>query len=528
MNRKQTLNTLRTQVAWDIIVIGGGATGLGVALDAVTRGYKTLLLEAHDFAKGTSSRSTKLLHGGVRYLAQGNLELVSEALRERGRLAHNAPHLFHAQPFIIPCKNWLGASYYRVGLGMYDKLSGKLGIGATNMLSRDEARARLPAVKHEQLNLGICYYDGQFDDARLALTLAQSVHDHGGTVLNYCAVTGLEKNEAGKICGVRCRDELDGGEEMVLQAACVVNAAGAFADTVLAWDDAGKPPRILLSQGTHLVLDAEFMPGTDALMVPKTSDGRVLFAIPWHGKLLVGTTDTPVPAAEYEPKPLAQETEFILNTLKDYLQRTPTAADVKSVFVGLRPLVKPADSSQSSKEVSRSHVVEVSPSGLLSIFGGKWTTYRQMAQDGVDKAIQAGLLPERACQTENLRLHGAEGASEGFGKSHLSVYGGDAVRIRALAEQDETLSLRIHPDHPYTYAQVAWALEHEAAHTLEDVLARRIRLLFLDAAAAAACAAEVADFIAVRLGWGAERTAREIESFNALSRQYLLSTVQAA
>lgn len=521
MNRNEMLARLNAQQTWDVVVIGGGATGLGVALDAVTRGFTTLLLEGHDFAKGTSSRSTKLLHGGVRYLAQGNLPLVMEALRERGRLARNAPHLFHAQPFIIPSPNTCKSAYYMAGLWLYDRLAGKLGIGRTRYLGYGETASRLPAVRAEKRASGVCYFDGQFDDARLALSLARSIADHGGTVLNHCAVTALDKNDAGKICGVRCRDTLGGGEYSV-SAKCVVNAAGAFTADVLAWDDAAAAPRILLSQGIHLVLDGDFLAGPDALMVPETSDGRVLFAIPWHGKLLAGTTDTPVPAADYEPKPLAEEVQFILDTLGEYLSRAPTAADVKSVFAGLRPLVKPADSGQSSKEVSRSHQVEISASGLVNIFGGKWTTYRQMAQDGIDKAIAHGLLPAAACRTENLPLHGAAGAKESFGQSRLSVYGGEAEQITALEQSDAQLAQTLHPAHPYTYAQVQWALEHEAAHSLEDVLARRIRLLFLDAAAAAECAPAVARFIGERLGWDEAKVHSETEQFRALAQQYLL------
>lgn len=517
MQRTQALQQLSQQPDWDVIVIGGGATGLGVAVDAATRGYRTLLLESHDFAKGTSSRSTKLVHGGVRYLAQGYIDLVREALRERGRLAKNAPHLFRTQAFIIPGEKWWIAPYYTLGLWVYDRLSGKLSIGKTRHLSMNEARTRLSGVKDAKLGAGVCYYDGQFDDARLAVTLAQTAADHGATLINYCPVTGLEKDAARKISGVRCRDG-HSGTEYTVKARAVINATGVFSNPIMAMDEPHDKPSILPSQGIHLVIDADFLPGKDALMVPKTSDGRVLFAVPWHGKLVVGTTDVPVKDADYEPKPLQQEIDFILATAREYLKRAPTREDVKSVFVGLRPLAAPKDEGKSTKEVSRSHKVEVSDSGLVSIIGGKWTTYRQMAEDGLDAAVKAGLLAAKACRTHELPLHGHH-ELQGF-DDPLSVYGSDADAVEALAAQDDTLARRVHPDYPYTYAQVQWALDHEMAQTVEDVLARRIRLLFLDARAAGEAAPAVAAFMADALGWSEARKTQEVQAFQTLAAQY--------
>ena len=521
MQRTKAIEQLKAHGEWDVVVIGGGATGLGTALDAVTRGYSTLLLEGHDFAKGTSSRSTKLVHGGVRYLAQGYVDLVREALRERGRLARNAPHLFKTQAFIIPGEKWWTAPYYTFGLWMYDRLSGKLSIGHTRHLSQAEARKRLSGVRDDKVGAGVCYYDGQFDDARLALCLALSIVDHGGTVLNYCSVTGIDKNAAGKIDGVSCRDELT-GETYQVKAKCVVNATGVFANPILGMDEVHEKPPILPSQGIHLVLDRDFLPGDDALMVPKTSDGRVLFAVPWHGKLVVGTTDTLIKEPSYEPKPLEQEIEFILNTARDYLKRVPTRADVRSVFVGLRPLAAPKDEGKSTKEVSRSHKVEVSKSGMVNIFGGKWTTYRQMAEDGVDAAIGAGLLPQKACATRELKLHGYIDANRHLDDTPLTLYGSDAAAIEKLAAGNPELAKKVHPDHPYTFAQVQWAIDEELALSLEDVLARRIRLLFLDAKAAEAAAPAVAAFMAPRLGWSEERQKAELDNFVKLSKQYRL------
>ena len=353
MKRQENLERAKSSETWDVVVIGGGATGLGIAVDAATRGFSTLLLERRDFAKGTSSRSTKLVHGGVRYLAQGYVDLVREALRERGRLAKNAPHLFKSEAFIIPGEKWWTAPYYTFGLWLYDRLAGKLGIGHTRYLGKTEANKLLEGVKPEKLRNGVCYYDGQFDDSRLAVNLAQTAIEHGAAVVNYCEVIGLEKNEAGKISGVKVRDNL-GGEEFAVKARCVVNATGVFANEINHMDDPNSEDGIVPSQGVHIVIDREFLPGDSALMVPKTSDGRVLFAVPWHDKLVVGTTDTLVKEAEYEPRPLEQEVEFILNTAKDYLGKAPTRADIRSVFVGLRPLAAPKDSGKKSRAATKS------------------------------------------------------------------------------------------------------------------------------------------------------------------------------
>ncbi|MDO5090160.1 MAG: glycerol-3-phosphate dehydrogenase/oxidase [Cardiobacteriaceae bacterium] len=522
MQRTRALEQLQQHPDWDTIIIGGGATGLGLAVDAATRGYRTLLLESHDFAKGTSSRSTKLVHGGVRYLAQGYIDLVREALRERGRLAKNAPHLFRTQAFIIPGEKWWTAPYYTLGLTVYDLLSGKLSIGKTRHLGQNEARERLAGVKDDKLRAGVCYYDGQFDDARLAITLAQTAIDHGATLLNYCPVTALEKDAHGNISGVRCRDELS-GREYTLHSRCVINATGVFTNPIMNMDEPHDKPSILPSQGIHLVLDADFLPGQDALMVPKTSDGRVLFIVPWHGKLVVGTTDILVEHADYEPKPLEDEIDFILATAKDYLKRAPTRADVKSVFAGLRPLAAPKEEGKSTKEVSRSHKVDISHSGLISLIGGKWTTYRQMAEDGIDAAIKAGLLPERPCKTAELRLHGYIDAAHHMDDTPLTLYGSDASAIEALTATDASLARRIHPDYPYTYAQVQWGIDHEMAQTVEDILARRIRLLFLDAKAASDAAPAVAAYMAEKLGWDENKTARETADFQQLAAQYTLA-----
>lgn len=520
MQRNKAIEQLKQK--FDVIIIGGGATGLGIAVDAATRGYKTLLLEGKDFGKGTSSRSTKLVHGGVRYLAQGDVALVREALRERGRLANNAPQLFKTQAFIIPGEKWWTGKYYTFGLWIYDRLSGALSIGRTKHLSGEETQKRLQNVKKELLRDGVCYYDGQFDDARLAITLAQTAHDHGATLINYCPVTALEKNEQGQIIGVKAHDEIN-NKDYQIEGKVIINATGVFANAILNMDQPSDKPHLIPSQGIHLVLDKKFLPGDDALMVPKTSDGRVLFAVPWHGKVVVGTTDTLVKNADYEPKPLEEEIDFILNTAKHYLEEAPTREDVRSVFVGLRPLAAPKEEGKSTKEVSRSHKVEISPSGLVNIFGGKWTTYRQMAEDTLDAAIKNAQLEQKACQSTNLKLHGYQAGGElDKNNDHLSVYGSDAEKVRALGEQHPELQKAIHPKYPYNYAQIKWAIDEEYAFTIEDVLARRTRLLFLDAKAAIESASAVADFMAEELKWSEEEKSKQLEDFLNIAKGYCL------
>lgn len=516
MKRNEQLQKAKAEQTWDVVVIGGGASGLGVAVDAASRGYSTLLVERMDFAKGTSSRSTKLVHGGVRYLAQGNVALVREALRERGRLAKNAPHLFKSEAFIIPGEQWWTAYYYTFGLWLYDRLAGKLSIGHTKYLNKKKTNDELVGVKPEKLNNGVCYYDGQFDDSRLAINLAQTAIEQGATVVNYCEVIGLNKDANGKVCGVTLKDNLD-GETFDVKAKCVVNATGVFTNEINRLDNPNAKDSIVPSQGIHLVLDREFLPGDSALMVPKTSDGRVLFAVPWHDKLVVGTTDTLVKDAEYEPKPLEQEVDFILATAKDYLVKAPTKADVRSVFAGLRPLAAPKDEGKSTKEVSRSHKVEVTKSGLIDIIGGKWTTYRQMAEDTVDAAIAAHILPKKECKTVDLPIHGHHPADM---QNHLGYYGSDRKYIEELAKANPKLAEKIHPDYPFLYAEVIWAVREEMAQSVEDVLARRIRFLFLDAKATSEVAENVAQVMAAELNKDDKWVQEQTVALRELCKQY--------
>ena len=497
MQRTAQLKRLNDEPgSWDVIVIGGGASGLGVAVDAATRGLRTVLLEAHDFAKGTSSRSTKLVHGGVRYLAQGQVALVCEALRERGRLLRNAPHLCHDQVFVIPCYRWWERGWYRIGLGMYDLLAGRLRLGRTRALSTAETLKALPGISAEGLRGGILYHDGQFDDARLAVALAHTAAEQGACVLNHMRVIGLLKDINGRVTGVEAQDALAGTRHS-LNGKVVINCTGVFTNTILAMDSRDDRDHIVPSQGIHLVLDRSFLPGDDALMIPRTPDGRVLFAIPWLGKLVVGTTDIPVDAVSEEPKPLEEEIAFVLETVGRYLTRKPSRVDVLSMYAGLRPLAKQREG-QRTAEISRGHRVLIADSGLVSLIGGKWTTYRSMAEDVLDQAVARFGLKAGPCITADLPIHGKPMTSAPA-TDHLACYGSDAEAIRAMITADPAMGERLHPSFPYTLAEVLFAVRLEMACTVEDVLARRVRLLFLDATAALQAAPKVAELLAREL-----------------------------
>ncbi|MDU0371661.1 glycerol-3-phosphate dehydrogenase/oxidase [Hymenobacter endophyticus] len=516
--RATLLQQLATTPVWDLVVIGGGATGLGVALDGLSRGYRTLLLEHTDFAKGTSSRSTKLVHGGVRYLAQGDIRLVREALHERGLLLKNAPHLCKNQSFIIPSYTWWGGLFYTAGLKLYDLLAGRLRLGATAHVSSQETLRRLGNLRPAGLRGGVVYQDGQFDDARLAVNLAQTGIELGGTLLNHMAVTGLLKNAKNQVFGVRAVDQ-ETGRDYELYAQAVVNATGIFVDTIRQLDQPGTPKLVRPSQGVHLVLDKSFLPGDDALMIPKTEDGRVLFAVPWHGRVVLGTTDTPLAEAHEEPQALAEEIDFILRTAGRYLARLPRRPDVLSMFAGLRPLAAPQNCSGSTKEISRSHKILVSETGLITITGGKWTTYRRMGQDVVDRAIRLGRLPKAASRTATLPIHGARPTTD-F-SSHFYVYGSDQPHLLQLMQQQPELAEKLDPNLEFRRAEVVWAARCEMARTVEDVLARRVRALFLDVRAAIRMAPAVAALLAQELGFDEAWQRQQVVDFTALAQHYL-------
>lgn len=519
MDRISLLNDIKREGPyWDVIVIGGGATGLGTALKSVSRGYRTLLLEQSDFAKATSSRSTKLVHGGVRYLQQGNVSLVMEALKERGRLLQNAPHIAHNLPFVVPVYEWWDGPFYGVGMKLYDMLAGKLGLGPSKLLSREETLKRLPNVESKGLKSGVIYHDGQFDNSRLAVNLAQSIADGGGVPLNYVKVTSFKKR--GKhITGVNARD-METGEDLEFDGRVVVNASGIFSDVTRQMDDPAEESLMAPSQGVHLVLDRSFLPGESAIMVPKTADGRVLFAVPWHGRTIVGTTDTAVKDVSLEPRAQADEIQFLLEHAAIYLDRDPSREDVLSMYCGIRPLVRsPGD--KSTAALARDHVLMISDSNLVSITGGKWTTYRKMAEDTVDAAALVAGLEEQPSRTKALRLHGwAKTPPETDGL--LSLYGSDGPSVRRVMREKPGWDEPLHPNLPYFVGEVAWGARREMARTVEDVLARRTRSLLLNARASIEVAPKVAEILAAELGKDEAWQKAQVQEYEANARGYVL------
>lgn len=504
MNREKILGNLREREnSWDIIIIGGGASGVGCAVDASSRGFDVLLLEQNDFGKGTSSRSTKLIHGGVRYLKRGDISLVREALRERGILMQNAPHLVKSQPFIIPCYSLLQKFYYGAGLRFYDLLAGKHGFEKSRVLSRRETMEKLPSIVVENLKGGVVYFDGQFDDARLLIDLVKTAANKGAAVLNYAKVFEFQKNQRGKISGLTFENARS-GEVFTVQAKVVINATGAFCDSIRRLSNERLEDIISPSQGIHLVFDGSLLASNYAVMIPKTSDGRVLFAIPWKGKTIVGTTDTPVKQTEIEPKPFEEEIEFLLETCRNYFTKPPKREDVLSVFAGIRPLVK-SSQTKTTTTISRNHMLEVSESDLLTLTGGKWTTYRQMAEDAIDKAIELGDLPVRTCVTMGLKI---EDEKPG--------------QINELLRENSEFSELLCEDLPFQKSEIVHSVRNEMALTLEDVLARRKRILFLDAKLAIEIAPSIAEIMAKELGKDKEWVDQEIKEFKAVAQNYLV------
>jgi glycerol-3-phosphate dehydrogenase len=505
-------------MVWDCLVIGGGATGLGVAVEATSRGLRTLLIERTDFAKGTSSRATKLAHGGVRYLEQGNINLVREALHERGLMIKNAPHIVHPLKFVIPAYHFWEVPFYAIGLGIYDKLAGRLSLGPSKVLGKSDTVRHLPTVEQNRLKGGVLYLDGQFDDARLAVTLAHTLSDLGGFIANYVEVIGITKRE-GKINGAVVRDR-ESDSEVEVSARAVINATGVFVDSIRQLDEPGTEKMLAVSQGAHLVLPREFLPGTSALMVPKTSDGRVLFGIPWHDRVILGTTDGAVPEPVEEPRIQVHEIAFILSEAAKYLSKDPSESDVLSCYAGLRPLVKAGHTVKTSG-LSREHTVAVSPSGLVTITGGKWTTYRRMGEDCVNRVVELAGFSSVPSRTSELPLHGHSLKAETFASPpHLAVYGSDRARISELAASDKRFDALLDRRLPYTKAEVAWAAREEMARTVEDVLARRTRALFLDCAAAMDAAPAVAEILAKELGHDAGWQQNQVKAFRNLAKNY--------
>ena len=522
MEREDFLKDLKdAKRQWDFIIIGGGATGLGIAVDAATRGYSTLLLEQSDFAKATSARSTKLVHGGVRYLQKGDVALVREALRERGYLRRNAPHLVKNQRFIIGNYKWWEKPFYTLGLTFYDLLSGGMSLGRSLPMSRTRVIKSIPQIVRTNLKGGVVYHDGQFDDSRLAINLMQTAVENGAKVINYVKVIQLLKSADGQVSGIVARDELE-GVNFTVDGKCVINATGIFVDDVIRMDNPEEKPLVRPSQGVHLVVDKSFLGGDDAIMIPKTSDGRVMFGVPWHNRVILGTTDIPVKEFVLEPKALDEEVDFILETAGRYLEKKPQRSDVLCVFAGLRPLAAPKHESEDAKtkEISRSHKLLVSPSGLITITGGKWTTYRKMAEDTVNAGIRARKLPFRPCRTKVIKIHGyLENPDR---DDRMYIYGSDLREIMKMQKENPAWSEKLEAGSDFTAGEVIWAVRKEMARTVDDVLARRVRVLYLDARKSIALAPRVAEIMAAELGRDREWVRNQVEEFTELARGYVM------
>lgn len=521
MKRAAIIEQMKNQAnGYDFIIIGGGATGIGIALEAVTRGYKTLLLEQSDFTKSTSSKSTKLVHGGVRYLAQGNIALVREACTERGRLLKNAPHLVKNQIFIIPTAGFWDEIKYTIGLTFYDILAGKHSLGGSFRISKKETIERISTLNVSKVTAGVVYHDGQFDDSRLAINLLQTASEHGAHVLNYMKVSRLLKDSSGKLGGITAID-METLEEHIVKGKVIVNATGVFADDIMQMDKPGIKRIIRPSQGVHIVLDKSFLPGDYAIMIPKTDDGRVLFGVPWHNRVVVGTTDTPLNQASLEPTALEEEINFILNTAGRYLKKAPKRSDVKSVFAGLRPLAAPTENSKKTKEISRSHKIFISDSGLFTMIGGKWTTFRKMAEDMVDKVEVMLNLKRTNSATPNLPIHGYKINVDLM--NPLYFYGTDLEKVIAIKENEKQYNGTLSSQFAIIEAQVVWAVRNEMARTIEDFLSRRSRCLLLDARESIQIAPRVAEIMAKELNYDKDWEKKQVTQYIAVAQNYLLS-----
>ena len=515
MNRTDSIAKLNKFTQWDVVIIGGGASGLGIAVDASRRGYKTLLLEKYDFGKGTSSRSTKLIHGGVRYLQNGDITLVIESLKERGILKRNAPHLVKDLSFVIPTYDWWASPFYGIGMKIYDMMAGKLGLGKSIIISKEETEKLIPNVNKKGLRGGVIYHDGQFDDSRMAITLALSANSKKTALINYCNVDGLIKKD-NEITGLNFTDSIN-SKKYQINSKVVINATGVFAEEIIRMDQPKIEKMIQPSQGVHIVLERKFLKSKHAILIPQTSDGRVLFAVPWKDYVVVGTTDTHVKNASEEPAPLKEEIDFILKNASKYMTIKPKREDITSVFAGLRPLAATSNK-QSTKEVSRSHKIDISPSGLISVLGGKWTTYRKIAEDTVDTLQAVGGLPERQCNTKTLPIFGYEPHSDWEDPMHY--YGTESKKIKAIDHEKANLSLS--SKFFITENQIIWAIQKEMAISLEDVLARRTRCLFLDAFETEKIAPQVVSIMAKNLGLNKSWKENELSRFNTLIKKYQL------
>lgn len=503
---------------WDVLVVGGGATGLGVALEAQLRGLRVLLVEARDFAAGSSSRSTKLLHGGVRYLAQGHWALVRQALRERSTVLSLAPHLAQPLSFCVPLSGpWMFARM-TVGLGLYQAMSGRHRLGPLARLGAAEMARCWPSSASVP-KAGLQYWDGQFEDARLALALARSAQVQGATVRNHTRLRALRPEQ--DLWQAQLHDELT-GQSVSVRARCVVQATGVWIDQLrelcagseVTTATAEAEPWVTVSQGVHLVVPQSRVPLQQALLVPRAEDGRVFFAIPWLGSVVLGTTDTPREDAPLEPRAFEHEISDLLAQAQQALGVRLQREDIRSVWVGLRPLVRDADHSRESARIGREHRIWRHAPGLHAVTGGKWTTYRQMGQEVVDQLCAEGRVSAvRASTSASHRLIGAPAngapAVSLMQAPGLHLWGNLAEEVQALPGRDRRLGLGL------TEAMVRYSARHEWAVSTEDMLARRWRALFLDVAQARAMAPAVAQLL-----WEENRIDPRLDDFLALCDQY--------
>ena len=484
-----------------------------------------MLLEQADLSSGTSSRSTKLIHGGVRYLRQGNAGLVRQALTERGNLIRSAPHLVQKLAHLVPVFSHWERFFYGSGLKIYDLLAGSSSLGASSFLGRAETLTHCPFLKSSGLRGSIQYFDAQFDDSRLAVSLARSVECLGGLILTYVKVHAFVKNN-GRLTGVVARD-LETDDEIRIRARVIINATGVFSDALRSLIHPSHQKRVLASRGTHIVLPLGRMSPTRGLLIPKTRDGRVLFLLPWQGVLLAGTTDIAVSQASLEPAASRAEVEYILEHLAEYLEPAPSVNDCLSVFAGLRPLIQ-ARPGESTSSLSREHAVVVDASGLVSLIGGKWTTFRLMGEDTVDKAARVGGLAPTARKGQ-LWIADCPPSSEPEtweASDPLRVYGSERPRLEELCRETPALSRPLHPRLPYRMVQITWAVREEYARTVEDVLSRRTRALILDAPASVEAAPTAARLMAQELGKDVSWEDDQVRSYSALAANYTVDHLQ--
>jgi glycerol-3-phosphate dehydrogenase len=508
------LSRVEAEKLWDIIIIGGGCSGVGCAVDAASRGFKVLLLEASDFGKGTSSRSTKLIHGGIRYLKSGQMKLVKEALKEREILISNAPHVVRNLSFLVPCRSFFEIAFYGAGLSIYDLLARSTRFKKVRFVSHPNLMRDFSALRADRFAGGWIYEDAQFDDARLLINLVRTAVDKGATVLNYSRVFTLIKDANGIVEGVKFVDE-ESGKLISVRAKIIINATGVFCDQIRRMSDPQVDEIVMPSQGIHLVLRKSFCPIDSAILIPKTRDKRVIFLIPWNGRILVGTTDTPIQRIEIEPTALHEEIQYLLTILEQYLKKVPATEDILSVFAGIRPLVKQGN--KPTSQISRDFLIEVDKNKLITLTGGKWTTYRLMAQKTIDFAIKIGNLPFKESRTRELKIHGWQNTS--------SIYGSDIDGISKLIASDPCLSEKLSEDLPYTKAETIWAVRYEMARNIEDVLCRRTRALFLDSRATLEIAPKVARLMAKELGKAATWELEQISKFQQIARKFLVQEV---